>query len=53
MYEGYTNLAFGGEYDNTGVINKILAARARKAELLGFENFGEYCTDKVMAKTWP
>ncbi len=50
MYEGYTNLAFGGEYDNTGVINKILAARARKAELLGFENFGEYCTDKVMAK---
>ena len=51
MYEGYTNLASSGEYDNKPVINKILQARAKKAKLLGYENFGAYMTDNVMAKT--
>ncbi|MDE6468587.1 MAG: M3 family metallopeptidase, partial [Muribaculaceae bacterium] len=51
MYKGYTTLASSGEYDNLPVINKILQARARKAALLGYENFGAYMTDKVMAKT--
>lgn len=49
MYEGYTNLASSGKYDNGPVINKILRARAKKAVLLGFENFGAYMTDNVMA----
>jgi len=51
MYEGYTNLAFDGEYSNQPVINKILRARDKKASLLGFENFGSYMTENVMAKT--
>ena len=51
MYEGYTNLASDGTYNNLPVINKILQARAKKAKLLGFENFGAYMTDNVMAKT--
>ncbi|MCH5221042.1 MAG: M3 family metallopeptidase [Muribaculaceae bacterium] len=51
MYEGYTTLASTGQYNNLPVINKILQARARKAALLGFENFGAYMTDNVMAKT--
>ena len=51
MYEGYTSLASSGQYDNNPVISKILIARSKKAELLGFENFGAYMTDKVMAKT--
>ncbi len=51
MYEGYTNLASSGEYNNNPVISKILLARAEKAHLLGFENFGAYMTDNVMAKT--
>ncbi len=49
MYEGYTSLASSGKYDNGPVINKILKARAKKAELLGFKNFGAYMTDNVMA----
>lgn len=49
MYRGYTSLASSGEYDNRPVINKILHARAKKAKLLGFENFGEYMTNNVMA----
>ncbi len=51
MYEGYTSLASEGEYNNLPVINKILQARTKKAQLLGFENFGAYMTDNVMAKT--
>lgn len=51
MYEGYTNLASSGEYNNLPVINEILKARAQKAKLLGFKDFGSYMTDNVMAKT--
>lgn len=49
MYEGYTTLATQGEYDNRPVINKILQARAKKAKLLGFKDYGSYMTDNVMA----
>lgn len=51
MYEGYTSLASAAPYDNNPVISKILIARAKKAALLGFENYGSYMTDNVMAKT--
>ncbi len=51
MYEGYTNLASSGEYDNSRVINEIVKARTAKARLLGFPTFAAYATDNVMAKT--
>lgn len=51
MYKGYTSLASSGAYDNRPVINKILQARAKKAKLLGFKDFGSYMTDNVMAGT--
>ncbi len=51
MYEGYTSLASSGKYNNYPVINDILRARTRKAELLGFKDYGSYMTDNVMAKT--
>ncbi len=51
MYQGYTNLASNGQYDNKPIINKILQARAKKAKLMGFDTFGAYMTDNVMAKT--
>lgn len=51
MYKGYTTQATTEPYNNLPVINKILQARAKKAKLLGFENFGAYMTDNVMAKT--
>lgn len=51
MYQGYTTLASSGEYCNYPIINQILQARAKKAALLGYENFGALMTDKVMAKT--
>ncbi len=51
MYEGYTTLTSSGQYCNYPVINQILKARAKKAALLGYDNFGSLMTDKVMAKT--
>ncbi len=51
MYEGYTTLATSGECNNLPIINKVLQARTKKAALLGFENYGAYMTDNVMAKT--
>ena len=51
MYEGYTSLASSGKYNNYPVINDILRARTRKAELLGCKDYGSYMTDNVMAKT--
>ena len=49
MYQGYTTLASSGEYNNLPVISKILQARARKAHLLDFKDYGSYMTDNVMA----
>lgn len=51
MYEGYTSLAFSGEYDNQPVINEILRTRIAKANLLGYHTYGDYMTERVMAKT--
>lgn len=51
IYEGYTNLASSGEYDNSDVINQIVKNRIQKATLLGFNSFADYATDNVMAKT--
>ena len=41
----------GGEADNSAVMGKILALRAERASLLGFENFASFKLDTEMAKT--
>lgn len=51
MYKGYTNLAFYGEYSNTEVIKQIVKLRAEKAKIMGFDNFAQMMTSRVMAKT--
>lgn len=51
VYEGYTELASSGKYDNKTVINRILQARTEKARLLGYPDFASYMTANVMAKT--
>lgn len=51
IYKGYTNLASYGEYNNYPVIEKIVKLRARKAKVMGFDNFAQMMTSRVMAKT--
>ena len=51
IYKGYTNLASYGEYNNFPVIEKIVKLRAEKAKIMGFDNFAQMMTSRVMAKT--
>ncbi len=51
IYKGYTNLASRGEYNNYPVIEKIVKLRAEKAKIMGFDNFAQMMTSRVMAKT--
>lgn len=52
MYKAYINLANNNdENDNKALINQILKLRLQKAKLFGFNNYAEYQTDAVMAKT--
>ena len=51
IYEGYTNLASFGDNSNYPVISKIVKLRDEKARLMGFDNFAQMMTSRVMAKT--
>ncbi len=52
LFTAYINLAnTGEENDNKALINQILTLRTKKARLFGFNNYAEYATDNVMAKT--
>lgn len=54
MYIAYSTRASefsnDGEFDNTPLINEILALRKEKAKLLGYSNYAEYSLIKKMAK---
>ncbi|MBD5230613.1 MAG: M3 family metallopeptidase [Bacteroidales bacterium] len=51
MWKGYTSLASTGENSNIPVIEQIIKLRAEKAKLMGFDNFAQLMTSRVMAKT--
>lgn len=51
IYKGYTNLASYGDCNNYPVIEKIVKLRAEKAKIMGFDNFAQMMTSRVMAKT--
>ena len=51
IYKGYTNLASYGANNNYHVIEKIIKLRAEKAKIMGFDNFAQMMTSRVMAKT--
>jgi len=50
VYRAYILRASSGEQDNSGLIDRILALRKEKAQLLGFENFADLSLDSKMAK---
>ncbi len=51
IYKGYTSLASYGANNNYPVIEKIVKLRAEKAKIMGFDNFAQMMTSRVMAKT--
>jgi oligopeptidase A len=51
VYRAYNTRAVSGEWDNRGLIEKILALRGERARLLGFRDFADLVTEDRMAKT--
>ena len=49
LYRAFITRASEGEFDNEQNINRILALRQEKAELLGFKNYAEMSLAKKMA----
>ncbi len=49
VWEGSAAIGHTGEWDNTGLIRRILALRHEKAELLGKPNFADHVLDRRMA----
>ena len=51
IYKGYTTLASSGANSNLNVIPEIIKLRKQKASIMGFDNFAQMMTSRVMAKT--
>ena len=51
IYKGYTSLASYGDNNNYPVIEQIVKLRAEKAKIMGFDNFAQMMTSRVMAGT--
>ncbi|MDE0102956.1 MAG: M3 family metallopeptidase [Bryobacterales bacterium] len=51
LFRAYSSRAAGGELDNSGNIERILSLRARKARLLGYENFADLVLEDRMARS--
>ncbi len=50
VYMAYMTRAVGGEYDNTGIVGKIVDLRIRMAGLLGYDTYADYALENKMAK---
>ena len=51
MFDGYTNRANSGEYDNGPLLIEVAQLRAKRAELMGYESHAHYQLEVRMAKT--
>ena len=49
LYRAYVTRASRGEYDNSKIIERILALRREMATLLGFESYADLSIDSKMA----
>lgn len=50
MYMAYNSRAIDGKFDNKNIIAEIVALRAEKAELLGYDTYADYALEERMAK---
>jgi peptidyl-dipeptidase Dcp len=52
LLDAYTSRnGHGDEYDNEDVLRRIVALRAERSQLLGYQSFAHYVIDENMAKT--
>lgn len=50
LYRAYNRRAFGGPYDNSNTLMRILELREKRARLLGYKNHAEFTLEKRMAE---
>ena len=50
MWKAYNSRAFGGEFDNSEVVKKIVDLRIKVANVLGYETWADYQLEERMAK---
>jgi oligopeptidase A len=50
VWRAYTTRGTSGQFDNRGLIQRILALRREKAQLTGYGDFADYALDGRMAK---
>ncbi len=50
LYRKYNTRAFGGEFDNSDVIKRLVELRILIADILGYDNFAAYQTEERMVK---
>jgi len=51
LFDGYTNRANSGEFDNGPLLIEVAQLRAKRAEIMGYESHAHYQLDVRMAKT--
>jgi peptidyl-dipeptidase Dcp len=50
IWEAYSSRCNGGEYDNNGIIKKLLQLRIERAQLLGYKTHADFVLEENMAK---
>ena len=51
MWDAYANRCYGGEFDNTKIIDTLVNLRLERANILGFKSHADYVLDDCLAKT--
>lgn len=51
LYRAYNSRALGGEWDNSGLIARIVTLRMQIARLLGYDTFADYVLEERMAES--
>lgn len=51
VWKAYNTRALGGEYDNTGILERIANLRLEMANLLGYPTYADYALEQRMAGT--
>lgn len=49
VWRAYNTRSFGGEFDNTDIVKRIVELRLKVANLLGYKTYGDYALEERMA----
>lgn len=50
LWRASSTKSFGGEFDNSGIVKKMIELKHERAQLLGYKTFADYVLEERMAK---